>query len=1029
MASLLLKVRELFNFAQDGHIVLSKLCEQMADLQAEATVNQFWDAFIHHVQKSIIYFKAEATVERVMDFIANFATYSTRLNKKEIDDGKVECTLSDKNSDEEEELIDPFLLSCFTFFMKHHNAREKGVRLRCCQLVNKMLKLLGDQAVIDEDLSDSIYESMLIRIKDVYPPIRVQAVLALFRLQDPSDEECPVIDAYLSSLAKDIHPLVRKTILTKLAISRKSLPFLIERIRDVKDTNRKAAFMILSEKVSIRALSIAQRIKLINDGLKHERSEDVKGACNEMLKAWFRSCSYDFIKLLEALDTESAPECSEIAMKNLFKAATLEKLQEYVKQIDEFAATANGSVGLVDRNLLTPERVFFWYSICKHLKTCNNGELLLHQVLPELTKFCEYIRCYAEKNFIDSDKLIGGQSEFVLKYLLNIAGLLDLSDEIGRKNFHTLVHDLLVLPSVPISLVNILVKRYKDVESDDDSFIQSIVETISDIKQPLVQVVSTAMKEKSRMMQLQLSRISVSIEECKEDLECAIKQQDYQQAALLKDHISELESQKTDAYAIIEECQEQLTERVECDDDPGTILKCLTVGTAMLALVNKRGLSSTLMTLKDELFLEGVNNEDPCIRNEGIKGLGLLSLLKKEFAAQHLVFFLQVVQVDQEFVQITAIKVIFDLFLMYGLTTFNQDSKSENKTEVTLTEAEKTLDDGDQNDDTIVPETPPDEQGNACDDVDDLKEDQRTNAAESVLSVLLMFLQSESSDLRSIVVEGLAKVMITGRVMSANVLKRLILLWYNPITEDDIQLRHCLGAFLPSFSFQCRKNQELVEQAFLPTLRAITNAPAASPLSHINISNVIDLFVQLTDVRNLDKFHSTNSQRFQDQYDNYIHDSIACKISNQILSDAEDPDIKLFCKALNQLTICPKNVIAISDLIELSLQMITMLENNRTAKNMIEKFCVQLRGLALHENNEDEREIINGAMECGDKSSINQESKDDENEDVFENVDNTITPFIPSNVLKDRVKSTRSTRRNNVSFASPTKIQKVSISS
>ena len=95
------------------------------------------------------------------------------------------------------------------------------------------------------------------------------------------------------------------------------------------------------------------------------------------------------------------------------------------------------------------------------------------------------------------------------------------------------------------------------------------------------------------------------------------------------------------------------------------------------------------------------------------------------------------------------------------------------------------------------------------------------------------------------------KVMITGRVVSANVLSRLILLWYNPVSEDDAQLRHCLGSFLPAFAFRSRKNQEVVEQAFLPTIRTLVNAPTTSPLSAVIVSNVVDLFVQLCDVKNM----------------------------------------------------------------------------------------------------------------------------------------------------------------------------------
>lgn len=48
------------------------------------------------------------------------------------------------------EPMDPFLLKLFSFLVEFHNAREKAVRYRCCQLINKLLGQLGDEATIGE---------------------------------------------------------------------------------------------------------------------------------------------------------------------------------------------------------------------------------------------------------------------------------------------------------------------------------------------------------------------------------------------------------------------------------------------------------------------------------------------------------------------------------------------------------------------------------------------------------------------------------------------------------------------------------------------------------------------------------------------------------------------------------------------------------------------------------------------------------------------------------------------------------------
>ena len=68
----------------------------------------------------------------------------------------------------------------------------------------------------------------------------------------------------------------------------------------------------------------------------------------------------------------------------------------------------------------------------------------------------------------------------------------------------------------------------------------------------------------------------------------------------------------------------------------------------------------------------------------------------------------------------------------------------------------------------------------------------------------IRILPPQSNDLRNVAAEGLAKLLLSGRVLSAKLFLRLLLLWYNPTTEDDVNLRHCLGVFFPVFAFASR---------------------------------------------------------------------------------------------------------------------------------------------------------------------------------------------------------------------------------
>lgn len=61
-----------------------------------------------------------------------------------------------------------------------------------------------------------------------------------------------------------------------------------------------------------------------------------------------------------------------------------------------------------------------------------------------------------------------------------------------------------------------------------------------------------------------------------------------------------------------------------------------------------------------------------------------------------------------------------------------------------------------------------------------------------------------------------------------------------------------------------RSNQECFEEAYLPTLKTLLNAPATSPLAEVDISNVSELLVDLTRPSGL-KCQSKKSQDYQVQ--------------------------------------------------------------------------------------------------------------------------------------------------------------------
>lgn len=212
----------------------------------------------------------------------------------------------------------PFLMRIFDCILDHHTAKDVAVRFRLCHLLTMLLNSMGDDAFIEDNLCDRITASMMERLLDKSAKVRAQAALALQRLQDPTDENCQVIKMYIFHLSRDPSSEVRKVILSAIAKNQKALPIVLKRTRDVDEIVRKMAFAFIS-KITVRSLTIKQREDLLNDGLK-DRSEIVtRFVKNVLLPTWLMHFKEDYLKLMRALDAETAPETTMLALQALFK--------------------------------------------------------------------------------------------------------------------------------------------------------------------------------------------------------------------------------------------------------------------------------------------------------------------------------------------------------------------------------------------------------------------------------------------------------------------------------------------------------------------------------------------------------------------------------------------------------------------------------------------------------------------------------------------------------------------------------------
>ncbi|XP_071411317.1 condensin complex subunit 3 isoform X1 [Pithys albifrons albifrons] len=957
----LLQLRDAFQLAQKPQQNHAKLVVALKSTYAQLDDKEdFHEKFIHFLKYAMIIYRREPAVERVIDFAAKFVT-SFCQNEKE----------DDSEEGEEDNLL---LNYVFKFLLESHKANSHAVRFRTCQLVNKILGSMPENAQIDDDLFDKINDAMLIRLKDKFSNVRIQAVLALSRLQDPKDENCPVVNIYNTLLENDSNSEVRRAVLSCIAPSARTLPVIVGRTKDVKEAVRKLAYEVLAEKVHMRALSIAQRVKLLQQGL-NDRSDVVKEVMKKkLLQAWLQFTEGDVLELLHRLDVENCPEVAIPVLNAMFSLSPLQDVVQECKNLD--------SRKLIPLEDLTPENVLHWRCLCEYVKSKGEeGEDLLEQLLPEPAIYADYLLSYLQnipvlteeqkEDFNSFENMM--TKEFIGQQLILIIGCMDTMEEGGRQHLLVILQKILILPATSAALTPLLVERLLSIVKDDDKRIQMIAEIISEVREPIVAVDQPVDAAEIRKRELKLAEIKVKLFEAKQALEECITLQDFNRASVLKEQITELEHTKNELIKAAE--QPEIKEmRVE-KSDPETLLKCLMMCYELLKVMSlSKGIGPTMNEIIQSLILPGITNVHPAVRDMAVLCLGCCTLQNKEFAQQQLPLLLQVLQIDNIKVKLSALKAIFDQLMLFGIEPFKTRRGNDSQSESAHIGTE-----------------------NGEDESRTTEEEEETATIHSLLKLLSGFLDSEISELRTEAAEGIAKLMFSGRLISAKFLSRLVLLWYNPVTEEDTRLRHCLGVFFPLFAYANRSNQECFEEAYLPTLQTLLNAPATSPLAEVDPSNVSELFVDLMRPSAL-KLRAKKSQDYQEFT---VHDSLAMKICNEILTDPTAPEVRIYAKALNSLELSNSSTENLLMLLDELLEKV----KDKLCQRAIEKIKMSLtKGQNVGKNR-------SGNTEETDLSARTQDTDITLPENTVHNEEenNKDAPHTPVNEVKEtaKLKSTR----------------------
>ncbi|VDP51522.1 unnamed protein product [Schistosoma curassoni] len=507
------EILEVFEECQLNNLSHDRLCVKLKNIYDNTRFTHFADDFFELCRYSLVSSERSSYRERTIDFITKFALF---------------CGKSDDSS--QDTLNNRLLLKLFLFCIKlsfivfyyaclliyssnqYNECPNPAVRFRCMQIIHKLLDGIGDNGIMPEELYRTLQSILLRRVYDTKVSVRVEAIQALSRMQDPTDAECPVVEAFIWLTRHDPTAEVRRAALAAMVLTTRTLPSLVERCRDLADNVRRAAYKLLASRGILRPLSIAKRIRILQDGLS-DRSEEVRKATKELVLAWFNGTNRDPVLLLRRLDPEGDPSTSQKALDSLFEMLPLDDL---LKVVQEWSPNYLNSDRILKSDCLTPEATFFWRALVEFIHkrqtnvddtTTTTIKSVVHlehekedeennplQRLADLVQPSVSVYVDLAKSVVDKlvqtvlaqefdEKAI--EQECVVEQILSMAGSLDLSDEFGRRRLVSLVHDWITSQQVSGTLAPQLLKLHAILEPSLRRRINSVIEMISELCDPV----------------------------------------------------------------------------------------------------------------------------------------------------------------------------------------------------------------------------------------------------------------------------------------------------------------------------------------------------------------------------------------------------------------------------------------------------------------------------------------------------------------------------------------------------------------
>ncbi|KAF3932978.1 hypothetical protein ABW20_dc0103665 [Dactylellina cionopaga] len=772
-------------------------------------------------------------------------------------DGDVDMEVDeDEESPAAETCTTRFIKFVFRYLAEGLVAANKVVRFRICQFFALTLNSIP---ALDEDTFSVVKKGLVRRMYDRESNIRVQASLALMRLgfggEDEDEEDSDddddddeglvqntVVGRLVDRLSGDNSADVRRAILLNLNHTPLTLPHLLERSRDQDALTRRLVYArTLPSLGDFRLLTISMREKILRWGLQDRDPTVRKAAEKAFVDNWVSNAEGDVLEVLERLDVVNS-KVAEMAMEAYWQHGnTIDKPfgEEYWED-------------------LTPEAVFLartFHDYCRDPKTQNDHHV--DEKMPEVTHLAFVIQQNVNL-LIDSPPGVpvnkgangkpdapkdAAEVEFIVEQLLLIALKADYGDEIGRRKMFALLRETLAIVDLPEATVSRIIEVMRKVSGGEREFCSVILEIIAEVHDTIApeEDEPAVDGDDNDSFHSAHSEQSERVKAAAKSKAKAAKPKKAKRVVDSDDEMMDVDEDDED-----EDSEKAIKEMV-------TNLRCLFIAQCMLENVEgDLNTNAHLSTMLNGLIIPAVRSQEAPIRERGLRCLGLCCLLDKPLAEENLTLFAHCFNKGHEELQVEAAHIICDILVVHGASLFESEKcQIEQKTLYKMFGKATKLDDS--------PETQA-----AC-------------------------------------VEVLCKLFLAKVVEDDDLLKAMVLAYFDSSTNENLTLRQTLSYFLPVYCHSRDENQVRMQHITVATLHTLIglygNLDEGEEM--VTPSNIASQMADWTDPRKV--FRTEVVTEGKVNWD--VHVDLAADAISRIASGSNKEEKKILCQMLGKLVI------------------------------------------------------------------------------------------------------------------------------